>query len=150
MFSTGNANSSKFATEYLEYSKDNYWTGEKLLKQVIEKAIPTFEAAFPGHVAVFLFDNATNHVFHASDALLVNSMNLNPGGKNTPIMRDGINSATGQPQAMVFPEDHPLFPGIPKGIKQVLLERRIWHDGLRLQCKSKCKEEGISSISSLP
>ena len=114
------------------------------MKQIIEKAILTFETAFPEHIAIFLFDNATSHAFYAPDALRVNAMNLNPGGKNTPMMRDGINSATGQPQSMVFPQDHPLFPGIPKGIKEVLLKHGIWQNGLRLDCKKKCNEQGLS------
>jgi len=36
---------------------DTWWTGDRLLEQVIEKAIPAFEAQFPGCKALFAFDN---------------------------------------------------------------------------------------------
>ena len=38
--------------------------------------IPLFEAQWPGHQAVFIFDNATNHTAFAPDALCVANMNL--------------------------------------------------------------------------
>ncbi|CAJ0644514.1 14480_t:CDS:2 [Entrophospora sp. SA101] len=64
-----------------------------MAKQLKEKAIPIFEAMHPGCVAVFAFDNSTNHGAYASDALLVNKMNLNSGGiqpkMRTTTMRDG-------------------------------------------------------------
>jgi len=75
-------------------------------------------------------------------------MNLGLGGKNTPKMRNGFNYTTNQSQSMVFPSDHPDFPDLPKGIKQVLLERGLWNDGLRLQCKNKCTGQGIYPESS--
>lgn len=31
------------AIEYLEYGKDNYWTGDKMIDQTISVAIPTFK-----------------------------------------------------------------------------------------------------------
>jgi len=48
----------------LEYGKDNYWTGEKLLKQIVEKAIPTFEAAFPGYTASSLITQQVMVLMH--------------------------------------------------------------------------------------
>lgn len=41
-------------------------------------------------------------------------------------------------QRMIFPADHPEYPNQPKGMKQVLLERALWRDGLLMQCKLKC------------
>ena len=72
--------------------------------QIKEKAIPIFNAIHPGCVAVFAFDNSSGHSVFAADALLAHKMNLGPGGKQ-PIMRPGMFN--GQPQSMVFPDDHP-------------------------------------------
>ncbi|RPA92509.1 hypothetical protein L873DRAFT_1656818, partial [Choiromyces venosus 120613-1] len=60
---------------------DIWWTGELLLKQLTEKAIPAFERAFPGCQGLFAFDNAKIHQKYASDALQVRNMNLTAGGK---------------------------------------------------------------------
>ncbi|KAF8458748.1 hypothetical protein BDZ91DRAFT_800171 [Kalaharituber pfeilii] len=103
------------ATEFLEYGQDNYWTGEKMVQHVVDVAIPIFERAFPGCQAVFLFDNASNHAAFAPDALVVNEMNLGPGGKQ-PILREGFIHAKQRPQAMVFPDNYPdpALRGKPK------------------------------------
>ena len=65
---------------------DVWWTGDKLLDQVVNKAIPAFEAQFPGCKALFAFDNARNHLKFAEDALRVSEMNLEPGGKTAKLM----------------------------------------------------------------
>jgi hypothetical protein len=39
---------------------------------------------------------------------------------------------------MIFPVEHPEFPDLPKGMKQVLQERDLWVDGLKMKCRSKC------------
>jgi hypothetical protein len=39
---------------------------------------------------------------------------------------------------MIFPVDHPECPDQPKGVKQVLQERGLWVDGLKLKCRDKC------------
>jgi hypothetical protein len=111
-------------------NNEGYWDCDKMSKQLKEKAIPIFEAMHPGCVAVFAFDNSTNHRAYASDALLVSRMNLNPGGgqpkMRTTTMRDDTI------QEMVF-ED-----GTPKGMKVILEERKLWKEGLRKIC-SDCK-----------
>src|SRR6267378_820791 len=57
------------AVEVLEYGKnrEGYWDGAKLLKQVVNKALPIAEALFPGYSLFFLFDNATSHSVYAED-----------------------------------------------------------------------------------
>ena len=67
-------------------------------------------------------------------------MNLGPGGKQ-PVMREGFIHSKQCPQPMVFPEDYsdPALRGKPKGIKQVLLERGLWRNGMRLDYKPKCQ-----------
>jgi len=43
---------------------------------------------------------------------------------------------------MIFSSDHPKYPYQPKGIKQILIERGLWCNGLHLEyqlCKGKNK-----------
>jgi hypothetical protein len=83
-------------------------------------------------------DNSQGHSAYASDALVVSRMNMRPGGKQA-IMRDGWYVVHGQKvvQPMSFPLDHeiPALRGVPKGMKQVLQERKLFQDGLLMKCK---------------
>lgn len=135
------------AAVYFEYGSGNegYWTGDHLLQQIVDKALPIAEILYPGYELLFMFDNATSHSVYAKDALRVGNMNKNQGGQQsflrpgwyvTPngeakvqdmwISRD--NSATGNPVQ------------IQKGIQLVLEERGLWpQKGLKLECdKPKC------------
>jgi hypothetical protein len=47
--------SENFATEYLKYGKDNYWTSEKMIRQVLDVALPVFRVAFQNFVGVWIF-----------------------------------------------------------------------------------------------
>jgi hypothetical protein len=82
----------------------------------------------------------------AADALIATRMNLSPGGAQ-PKMRDGWyidGSGQKRVQSMIYPENHKL-KGKPKGIKQVLMERKLWPDkGIRLMCE-QCsgKQDGV-------
>ena len=53
----------------LKYGGNVWWDGNKLLNQVVEKAITVFKGQFPGCKALFAFDNARNHLKYADDAL---------------------------------------------------------------------------------
>ena len=68
---------------YLQPGKDRegYWTSEHLVEQVKTKAIPIFESLFPNCIALFAFDNSSNHAAFKSDALIASRMNLKSGGK---------------------------------------------------------------------
>ncbi|GBC50571.2 uncharacterized protein OCT59_001487 [Rhizophagus irregularis] len=123
-------------------NQEGYWTAEHLLEQIEYKAIPIFEALYPDCVAVFAFDNSSNHAAFSKDALVASRMNLNPGGKQ-PVMRNTYFGPNNQLQSMVFPTTHydEKLRGKPKGIKQVLMECGKWPPrGLVLEC-SKCKEK---------
>ncbi|TFK17381.1 hypothetical protein FA15DRAFT_683542 [Coprinopsis marcescibilis] len=106
----------------LEYGKnyDGYWTGALFAAQLKERIIPAFEKAHgPEYQALIMVDNSQGHSVYAEDALLTSWMNLNPGGKQAKLcngwfMKDG----TQVEQAMVFPLDHPEYPGQAKGMKQ--------------------------------
>jgi len=121
--------------EILKCGGDVRWTGERMLKQLRDKAIPAFEAAFPGYQGLFAFDNAKIHQKYASDALQVSNLNLTPGGKNTVPMRNGyfasLENAHAVPvQTMMLPD------GRLKGLKIILQERGLWPEGQRFltQC----------------
>ncbi|KAG0632761.1 hypothetical protein HOY80DRAFT_1113696, partial [Tuber brumale] len=115
------------AIEYLEYEKNNYWTGDKIVHHTMQIALPIFRIAFPGCQALFAFDNASNHSCHASDALIASKMNRGPGGSQ-PLMRDGFIHSKQRPQSMVYPENHSNYRlrGKAKGLEQILKERGLW------------------------
>ncbi|KII87813.1 hypothetical protein PLICRDRAFT_176579 [Plicaturopsis crispa FD-325 SS-3] len=130
----------KDAGQSLEYGKnyEGYWTGELFVKQLTEKIIPTFERVHgPGYQMLLMVDNSQGHSAYAVDALLTSRMNMRPGGKQAHL-RDGWYMRAGEKvtQKMDFPQDHDEFPGMPKGMKQVLVERGLWTNNLRMQCKT--------------
>ena len=67
---------------------DKWWDITQLMEQV-KIAIAIFEREFPGCIGVWLFDCSSAHEALAPNALNVNKMNVNPGGKQT-ILRDTI------------------------------------------------------------
>jgi hypothetical protein len=131
---TTEQNEVEFATAIITPGKndDGWWKAEHLVEQFKTKAIPMFEKLHPNCAAVFLFDNSTNHGAFADDALNVSKMNLNPGGKQA-VLRHGWFEQGGRlvEQEMTFPSNHPKA-GITKGIKQVLQERQLWTNGMKL------------------
>jgi len=52
----------RYALEYFIYGKDKYWRGDDMVDHAINVAVLIFNAAFPNCQAVFLFDNASNHL----------------------------------------------------------------------------------------
>ena len=148
----------KEASQSLEYGKnyEGYWNGELFVKQVsglltehviqcspgsqlIDKIIPAFERLHgPGFQALFLVDNSQGHCAYPLDTLLTSRMNFRPGGKQARL-RDGwfLDSAGSVVvQKMIFLHDHPDFPDQPKGMKQVLIERGLWDNKLKMECKA--------------
>jgi len=121
--------------EILKCGGDIWWTGDKMLKQLTEKAIPAFETAFPGCQGIFAFDNAKIHHKYAANALQVANLNLTPGGKHSLPMRNGYfthpdNPSIVQVQSMMLPN------GQLKGLKIILQERGLWPNGQKFltQC----------------
>ena len=118
--------------------------------KLTEKIIPAFEKAHgPMYQALIMVDNSQGHSAYAVDALLTSRMNMKPGGKQA-VMRNGWYIKDGQrvTQEMCFAHDHPEFPGQPKGMRQVLIERGLWRKWLVMQCRKdgtgeKCKAEAI-------
>ncbi|CAG8728882.1 23870_t:CDS:2 [Cetraspora pellucida] len=58
-------------------TQEGFWIVDNLLEQIRNKAIPIFEAKFFNAMAVFAFDNSTNHEAYTEDALIAARMNLN-------------------------------------------------------------------------
>ena len=125
------------ASNFFEFGSagDGYWGAEDVISHTRDIAIPIFEAVFPGYQALFLFDNARSHASYAEDALLVQNMNLGPGGEQKHLRPGYMNGDNTQTQQMVDAN------GTPKGIQKVLEERGLWRPGLRLECqKPKCED----------
>jgi hypothetical protein len=119
-------------------------------------AVDIFEYLHPDKVGIWLFDCSSAHEGLAADALNVNNMNVNSGGKQR-VMRDTVIPLTnpppkpgqcdkrGMPQKMVYPDTHPdpELRGKPKGMKVVLQERESVWDELSSRCSGrvvgKCK-----------
>ena len=141
-----NPNIPKEARKFLKPGKneEGWWTAEHLLDQVINYAIPIFETIHPGTIAVFAFDNSTNHGSLPKDGLNAAHMNAKPGGKQ-PCMRSTFYGLNNTPQEMVFPANHPTHPNLPKGMCQILKERGLWSDGLVADCKL-CKGKNTKVV----
>lgn len=141
------------AIQYLEYGKDNYWTGDKMVDHTILVAEPIFRYAFPNCQALFAFDNASNHCYFAKDILVAEKMNRNPGSTQ-PKICDSFIYSKGRPQAMVFPDNHPIITlrGKAKGLEQVLRELELWKnyrsDGFPflLKCSTTDRCKGCQPI----
>lgn len=82
------------AAQLLETGQNRWWTAEMLLEQ-FKDAVAIFKAQFPGCKDIWLFDSATSHSAYSKDALVANSVSLNPGGAQ-PRMRNGYFYRDGQ------------------------------------------------------
>ena len=76
------------------------FNSEKFLVQV-DKAIDIFEAKYPSHQGLFLFDNAPSHKKCPDNVLKDENVNVRPGGKQ-PVMRNTVFN--GVEQTMVLPD----------------------------------------------
>jgi hypothetical protein len=139
-----------FASCYLESGKDNCWNSDKMGDHTIKIAIPIFREAFPGCIAVFAFDNASNHARFASDALRVDKLNEGPGGAQHSL-REGFIHHKGLPLVMQFPSTYHnfLLAGKQKRMKQILVERGLGNQEYYGDCTtsnghSGCSPEGCS------
>src|SRR5712671_4675762 len=133
---------------------DDWWDLKQLIEQ-IKITISVFEATHKNTVGVFVFDRSSAHEGFAEDALNVNRMNVNPGGKqkklrNTVIPLSNPDPAPGEEdtrrkiQGMCFPDDHsdPELRGQPKGLHTVLMERKsIWD-----KFTDACKQRGVKPV----
>jgi hypothetical protein len=128
---------------------DAWWDLTQLTEQ-IKNTITIFEFTHPNCIAVFAFDQSSAHGGFAENALNINNMNINTGGKqrklrntiiplNNPNPAPGEDDTCGRVQCMSFPDDcsDSKLQGQPKGIKVVLQERKsVWDKYLAI-CKER-------------
>jgi hypothetical protein len=131
----------------------------------LEHAVNIFEHLFPNAVGVWAFDCSSAHEGFAPDALNVNNMGVNPGGKQSHMRRTvipldnpppppGSPDTRGQPQDLVFADDHPDkdLRGKPKGMRAVVKERTgVWaklvqRHGSEKGIVGKCKHCSMSQV----
>ncbi|KAI7938769.1 hypothetical protein MJO28_014348 [Puccinia striiformis f. sp. tritici] len=115
---------------------DAWWDMPQLCDQIVNKALPIFEALHPDCQGVFIFDCSSAHGAYSPSALQAQNMNLSSGGKqgllrDTVIPSDDPNiplELRGKTQTMIFPADPNDPSSIPraKGIQVVLQERGLW------------------------
>ncbi|KIY47167.1 hypothetical protein FISHEDRAFT_45850 [Fistulina hepatica ATCC 64428] len=128
---------------------DKWWDMAQLLEQ-LRTAVDIFERQFLDCVGIWEFDCSSAHEALAPDALNVNHMSVNPGGKQSrmhdtviplsnPSPKLRCPDVCGQPQSLVFPESHPdpsgktlyeegdLKTRPPKGMRLVVQEHvAVW------------------------
>lgn len=123
---------------------DKWWDLDQLMVQT-ELAADIFEHTHPDMIGVWVFDCSSAHEGLAEDALNINNMNVNPGGKQThlrdtiiplsnPLPLPGKPDTRGTIQTMTYPLDHPNpeLAGKAKGMKVVLQEREsVWDELVR-------------------
>jgi len=105
----------------------------------VDKAIRAFEELFPDCQALLELDNSTNHNAYAHNALNVNQMCAGNGSSVKPILRDTVYK--GKKQVMWIMEDGKK---VPKGIRQVLLERGVDVRGMTLT--NKIDEKNLKKV----
>ena len=110
--------------------EEERWPSLHMEHQLQYLTVPLFEARWPGHQAVFIFDNAINHTAFSLDALRVANMNLSSGGNQNHNMHDGWNPLTRQPQPMYT---WVRRRKVAKDMRKVLKERGPWRPGKKLK-----------------
>lgn len=84
------------------------------------------EKLFPGARLLYQLDNALIHKRKPTDGLVAADMNVGWGGKQ-PVMRDGwFLDESGRRVVQRMVDAH----GFPRGLKDVLLERRLFREGM--------------------
>ncbi|KAG0132808.1 hypothetical protein HOY82DRAFT_605592 [Tuber indicum] len=145
------------AYELLKYGKNDegWWDSDSMLSQVLTKAVPIFEKAFPGHIGVFAFDNSNGHACKALNALTAIRINMGPGGGKQPKMHSTITPQNILRHIVYRDGDSdwktnysvaPDLKGMPKGLKRVLREQGLWREGLRKQCNSRKNENRKTTL----
>ncbi|PWW75940.1 hypothetical protein C7212DRAFT_193287, partial [Tuber magnatum] len=121
--------------------RDCWWNTEKMIRQICTQAVPIFNLSYSQCQVLFLFDNSKIHNSLSANALHAYNMNLNTGSE-VPIMQDiWFRDQTGNQvsQPINFPNLAHIpctYRGKQKGLRVILQEWGLWHDGLPLECGS--------------
>jgi len=133
----------KISWKVIRPSSDGNWLNTDLVEQLHE-VIPLFKEAHPNCDLVFAFDNSSNHSGKAPDELNVAHMNLSDGGKDKVPRRNTKfqfpDDVEWHSQNMTVGTDDKGLP-IARGIQSTLEQRRMWKNGLKLQCDRYTVEE---------
>jgi len=115
------------AMECLEYGKDNYWTGDKMVDYHENRSsdLPVCISWLPRFMG---FRNATNHNSCASDALVASRVNLNPGVVGRQCVRVRTILLV---ESIVWYFHQTTLILVPKGAEVILRERGLWPMGGR-------------------
>lgn len=128
----------------------------------LKDAVDIFKVIYPDAVGVWAFDCSSAYKGLAPDALNVNRMNVNPGGKQT-LMHDTIIPMSNLPpkpgqqdthgcsKSLVYPVNHPdpTLAGKAKGMRAIMQEPTLVYDcivkevGPRKKVLGKCKKSQI-------
>jgi len=144
---------------YLGKGSDPWWNLPQLIIQV-KNIIKVFKYTHLNCVAVSTFDQSSAHEGFSENALNVNNMNVNPGGRqrklhntvipqSNPVSAPSEEDTCGKAQWMTFPNDHPnpKLQRQVKGIKAVLQEWKSVWDKLN-QCCMKVVGKCVSCMKS--
>ena len=123
----------------------------------VENLMNFFELDFSDDLACIIFDCSENHAVFAKDVLVVNRMNVHPGGKqirmrSTTFVQASqrhlpVEEQTIQTQEIVYLAEKIQFPNQPKGMLKVARERGLL-EGLTNQIIQKRKKWPVASDSS--
>ncbi len=130
------------AVEVLEYRKNNdsYLDWVKLLRQVMEKALPIAETLYFGYSILFMLDNTTSHLVYTKHALCTNKMKQKLGNKQVIFYNSWYIDQMGMYHIQPMWYLGSKRKQIPKEIQKVFTKRGLWPaTGLNLECpKPKC------------
>ena len=146
-------------------SREGYYTNDDIISQ-FNKAVDIAQKYFPSDDHAFLYDNATTHTKCPDGSLSARNMpkhtskpdknwlveinEKKPDGKlvytsdgkiqKKRVRMEGAKFADGSPQSLYFEDDHPLSPGLFKGMTVILQERglheeaKLKHECSKFQC----------------
>lgn len=116
---------------------DAWWDNAQMMKQM-DEAILVFEEAYPGHKALFIFDQSSNHAAMGDDSLQAFTMNLSNGGKQRRQRNTIIPDNNPHPAYRNQPQSMTTESGEAKGLKQTLEERGFDVKGMKSKCSPRC------------
>ena len=133
--------------EFFEAGKgrDGWYNNDDLVKFLI-KIAPLIRSKHPDMDIVLAFDNSMSHHKKAPNALDATALPLKDGGKNTRRMRDTkimverFNSSDRSSTLEEKVQKMQNEAGEQKGIKTILIERRLWVGTMLLECQ-ECKDD---------
>ncbi|KAH9124315.1 hypothetical protein AeMF1_004899 [Aphanomyces euteiches] len=114
---------------------------DHVMKQIHGDVFVASKAMHPEYIALFTFDQSTNHTACAVDALRATSMNMSPGGAQA-LLRPGFYNGTVQ-EMVIGADSH--YAGQAKGLKQVLSEHGIDITARKIKIKCTAKDADVNS-----